>query len=325
MPPKPQVFKTPDGKEFATRAEWRDYMLLNFYSFKNKINEPQPLVKLPGSIDGQTFDIGDCKGSTLVLMDHTEQVQVDQLDACKVFIPACASSIFIRNCSNCIFYVSCRQLRLRDTTNCTLYTYSQGEVHIELSTGLKFACFNGGYPDHEKHLKSANLDIKQNLWYDIYDHNDPGKTGVNWSLLPESEYEAPWFPAGPCDLAIPRTKPGAVDGSKPATDANMQSFSLQQMISDAQKLGLAPPGAPGASPVKAAPPAVPASPAVAATAAISSPAKATPSAQASPAKVATGSEENTINNLTKAFIELKAGSSLQVRQCYFTARLPHNL
>jgi hypothetical protein len=39
MPPKPMTFKTPDGKEFATRAEWRDYMMSTFYSFKNKSGE----------------------------------------------------------------------------------------------------------------------------------------------------------------------------------------------------------------------------------------------------------------------------------------------
>jgi hypothetical protein len=45
MPPKPQVFKSPDGREFSTRAEWRDYMILTFFSFKNKKDEPQPLIK----------------------------------------------------------------------------------------------------------------------------------------------------------------------------------------------------------------------------------------------------------------------------------------
>ncbi len=41
--------------------------------------------------------------------------------------------------------------------------------------------------------------------YDVFDHNDPNKTGSNWTLLPEEEYEAPWFPQGtPCELAIQR-------------------------------------------------------------------------------------------------------------------------
>lgn len=75
-PAKPQVFKTPDGKEFSSRAEWRDYMMLTFYSFKNKKDESSPLVKTPGSIDGQGFDIADCENCTLVVMDNSEQVNI---------------------------------------------------------------------------------------------------------------------------------------------------------------------------------------------------------------------------------------------------------
>ena len=29
-------FKTPDGLEFETKKEWRNYMMTQFYSFKNK-------------------------------------------------------------------------------------------------------------------------------------------------------------------------------------------------------------------------------------------------------------------------------------------------
>ena len=49
-------FKAPDGKEFATRAEWRDYMVATFFSFKNKVDEPAPLIKNPGDIDGKYFE-----------------------------------------------------------------------------------------------------------------------------------------------------------------------------------------------------------------------------------------------------------------------------
>lgn len=41
----PTKFKTPDGKEFDTRAEWRDYMMATFYSYKNKHDEAEPLIK----------------------------------------------------------------------------------------------------------------------------------------------------------------------------------------------------------------------------------------------------------------------------------------
>lgn len=245
MPPKPQVFKTPDGKEFSTRAEWRDYMLNHFYSFKNKVNEPQPLIKAPGTIEGQVFDIADCSNSTLVVADHTEQVQIDQCHNCKIFIAACASSIFIRNCTNCTFYVVCRQLRLREVTGSTFYTFSQSEIHIEYSNNNKFGPFNGGYEEQAKHLKAANLDLNYNLWYDIYDHNDPGKTGANWTLLKEEEYEEMWFPLGnACEPAIKRTKPGSVHRTDENAVKGDSSFGLQQMIKDAEQLKVNAPQAP---------------------------------------------------------------------------------
>jgi hypothetical protein len=298
MPPKPQVFKTPDGKEFTSKTEWRDYMMATFYSFKNKINEPAPLIKAPGSVDGQNFDIADCENSTLVIMDHTEQIQVDQVKGSKIFIGACGSSVFIRNCDNCTFYVCCRQLRLREVTNCKFYVYSMAEVHIEYSTGLLFAPFNGGYPEHASHLRSANIDNKPNLWYDIYDHNDSAKSKVNWGLLPESDYEEPWFPAGQaCELAVPRTKAGSVESTP--VDAGMQSFSLQQMVADSK-----------VSPKKeTSPPAAP-------VAKFEAPAVIPPTPPAVPIVVAAVLENDPlaqITSLLSAYAAFRVGSDLSVR------------
>ena len=279
------TFKTPDGKEFGTRAEWRDYMMLTFYSFKNKKNETEPLVKLPSSIDGQMFDIADCENSTLVVMDRTEQVQMDQLKNCRVFVGACESSMFIRNCDNCTFYTCCRQLRLREVTNCTFYIYSMAEVHIEYSNALKFAPFNGGYPEQAQHFTQAKLPVDHNLWYDIFDHNDPGKTRANWSLLPVGEYEAPWFPAGPCEPAVPITVAGTVhreDLAEGQAGSGGQAFGLDQLRADAAAAAAgssAPlPGSPQKAP--SMPPAAPASPA--ATLSSSSSSSAVPVAMPAP-------------------------------------------
>jgi len=71
------------------------------------------------------------------------------------------------------------------------------------------------------------------MWYDVYDHNDSSKTHHNWKLIPEEEYGSPWFPLGECVPAIQLTKPGSV---MKAGEENMQSFSLDQLKIDAQKL-----------------------------------------------------------------------------------------
>ncbi len=222
---KSQVFKAPDGSLFATKAQWRDYMMLNYYSFTNKKNEVSPLIKYSGDVSGQNFNISNCEGCTLVVMDNTEQVQIDDVKKCRIFIGACASSIFIRNCTECVFYVCCRQLRLREVQKTDLYVYSMSEVHIELSNDLRFAPFSGGYPNHLTHLKNSNLDLNKNLWYDIFDHNDPDKHKKNWSLLPENEYESPWYPNGvACDDVTPKQKLNQINQLLQSN--SLQSFAI---------------------------------------------------------------------------------------------------
>lgn len=319
MPPKPQVFKTPDGKEFTSRAEWRDYMMATFYTFKNKTNET--CIKNPGDIDGQMFDIGDCKDSNLIIMDYCEQVQIDEVENSRIFIGACASSIFIRNCKNCVFYTCCRQLRLRDVTNCTLYVYSMAEVHIELSSNLQFAPFNGGYPDHAKHLRAANLDVSHNLWYDIFDHNDPGRTHVNWSLLPVSSYESGWFPAGDCERAVPLTSAGSVHRTDDqAAGSSMQSFGMQQLIADAQALASGASKSPTKAPAATATPAPPAATAATATTSTAPPlpaadATASSCCASASSSCSSSSEEQAVLSVVSAFVSAESVEALSsVRQ-----------
>ena len=190
---------------------------------------PEPLIKKPGDIDGQGFDIGDCNNSTLIVMDNCEQVQIDECHNCRIFIGASASSIFIRNCSNCTFYLCCRQLRLRDVVDSKFYVHSMSEVHIEDTTRVLFAPFNGGYPEHSQHLKNAGIDVAQNLWYDVFDHNDSLKTKKNWGLLPKTEYEQPWYPQGDVvESAVVKTSVGSLEKTQ---DPNMQSFSIDKTTS----------------------------------------------------------------------------------------------
>ncbi len=109
------------------------------------------------------------------------------------------------------------------------YTYSMSEVHIEETNTVKFAPFNGGYPEHGDHLRKANLDPDYNLWYDIFDHNDPAKTGENWSLLPQEEYEAGWFPFGEeIEVACARTAVGSVQ--KIQEDSDMVIYVYSQSL-----------------------------------------------------------------------------------------------
>ena len=118
------TFTAPDGKVFTERKEYKKYLLTNFLSFKDVVNEAEPCIRRPGDVNGMDFTISNCTNSTLIIMDHTEQIQIDDVSHCSIFIGACSSSIFIRNCTECTFFVCCRQLRLREVKSCRLHVYS---------------------------------------------------------------------------------------------------------------------------------------------------------------------------------------------------------
>jgi len=141
------------------------------------------------------------------------------------------------------------------------------------------------------------LDVVTNLWYDVYDHNDSGKTHHNWKLIPPEEYGSPWFPIGECIPAIPLTKPGSV--IKAGGEENMQSFSLNQLKIDAQKLVPSIPTATGSE----LPP-----PPADSTSSPTPPIPGPPEADA-----AHKSAVNAIRALIEALIGFKAGDDLSVR------------
>ncbi len=240
------MFKIQDGIEFETRADWRKYMMETYYSVKNRHGgggsssggsdsaAMEPIVKQPGSIAGQMFNISDCSDCQIIIMDNTEQVQIDNVQNCKIFIGASASTIFVRNCDNSIIYCCSRQLRIRECFDCSFYVFSPSEVHIEMSKHLAFAPFLGGYAHHKEHLTAAKLNTDQNLWYQIYDHNDPDKTNSNWNILPARDRNSPWFPDGSFVPTFPdaATEMPRGGGSGGLVGQVGESYGIDRMIRD---------------------------------------------------------------------------------------------
>ena len=162
------------------------------------------LLKKPGSIQGQPFDIINCKNCEILVLDNCDQVQIDEVSDSKIFIGASSESIFVRNCKNCSFTVACKQLRTRDCSNCTFNLYCKTDPIIETSTQMRFAPFNGAYLGHYKAMIDADLDPCNNRWHEVYDFNDPSKTRKNWSYVKREEEEPLWCPLGTTECCVPR-------------------------------------------------------------------------------------------------------------------------
>lgn len=222
-------YRATDGTVFTSRDAYKKHEMEK-YTFRDRTFSK--LIKEVGSIQGQPFDIANCKNCTLVLLDNCDQVQIDDLSGesvvfdvklssndtlsspppfihidCQVFIGASSGSIFIRNCHNCSFTIAGKQLRTRDCKNCTINLYCKTEPIIETSTEMTFASFNGAYPGHYKAMLDADLDPCINQWHKVYDFNDPSKSQKNWRYVTREEEEPLWCPLGEAECCIPSFLP----------------------------------------------------------------------------------------------------------------------
>ena len=234
-------FTASDGKGFDDRRAYRKYEFELSYTFKKQqgtAEAPLVLRKEPGTIDGQPFEMAELSDCTVVLLDHSEAIQVDYLTNCRVFIGACCDSVFIRNCTGCTFTMACKQLRTRECVDCTFYLYTMTEPVIELSSDVRFAPFNGAYPEHPEHMAEAGLDPATNLWFAVFDFNDDAKTGENWRLLEREEENKVWCPGSDTAMAqstVPRVEAGSIPvpseveaAAKAAQAGGVQSFGFNK-------------------------------------------------------------------------------------------------
>jgi len=146
------------------------------------------IVKDAGTIDGQQFNVEECKDCDIFLMDHIACVFVDECEGCRIFIGPTMSSVMIRNCSSMNCVIACQQFRTRDCTNCKFSLLCTTEPIIETSTQLQFACFEFNYFSLRAQLSEAQLNVWNNKWWMVHDFNKNSEK-PNWSLLPKGEVQ----------------------------------------------------------------------------------------------------------------------------------------
>ncbi|CAK4079406.1 unnamed protein product [Aphanomyces euteiches] len=221
-------FTASDGTEFEDRDAWRQYEFETNFTFKNKKDET--LTKFPGQIQGQPFDLADLENCQVFLLDHCDQVQIDNLVNCRVYVGPCSESVFVRNCQNCFFTIACKQLRTRDCSQIQVSLYSLTDPIIETSNNVLFSTFNAAYYGLRQQFTAANLEPENNHWTQVYDFNDPNKTGENWKLshdavepfiIPLEQMIENAEALGRLENPVPaNAQPIAADGG------SLQSFSL---------------------------------------------------------------------------------------------------
>lgn len=162
----------------------KGFASLNPYMFAGRKDEV--IIRKPGSINGQAFNLDGIEDCELYCCDYTAQVFVDFCKRSLILLGPCESSIFVRDCEDCVFWLATQQLRTNNCKRCTFYLYSKTEPIIETSQELAFAPWAAYYPQCSSHFSKLGFNPNRNLWNAVFDFT--GKLDAShWRILPVQE------------------------------------------------------------------------------------------------------------------------------------------
>eukprot|EP00758_Cryptobia_borreli_P003622 Tbor_TRINITY_DN3872_c0_g1::TRINITY_DN3872_c0_g1_i1::g.5657::m.5657/K18272/RP2; protein XRP2 len=110
--------------------------------------------------------LNDCK---VFILDPLDSTNVDDCNRTDMVFAAAKGSIFLRNCHNCVVTAACKQLRTRDCSNIELRLFSGTDPVVESSHNITFKPFNLKLPGLISAFKAAHLNPAMNRYIHVYD------------------------------------------------------------------------------------------------------------------------------------------------------------
>ena len=98
---------------------------------------------------------------------------------CILLLGHISGPCYLSNLHRCLVIVSCRQLRMHESTNCDVYLYCQSRPIVENCSGMRFAPFPEAYMRNEERTT-------ENKFGEVQDFQWLGATqSPNWRILNE--------------------------------------------------------------------------------------------------------------------------------------------
>jgi len=133
-----------DGKWFKSSRAAKKHVFRKFCTMKDRTNSTQ--VWQEGDICGNPVALTNLHGCRAFVLDHSEQVTVQNAKNCKIYVGACCSTIFVRGCSNCEIYGACKQMYLSDCESMRVNLFSLIGPSIQRSKKIVFSHFTMSFP-----------------------------------------------------------------------------------------------------------------------------------------------------------------------------------
>lgn len=113
--------------------------------------------------------ISDAKNSQIYVLMNYKSFYIKNASNCKIYIGSVSGGCHITNCHDCEIFLACHQLRIHSTTNTQFYVMINSNPIIEQTHSVKFHPLKISYPDYDKNISEAKIDVHNNKWNLVQD------------------------------------------------------------------------------------------------------------------------------------------------------------
>eukprot|EP00438_Fugacium_kawagutii_P023536 Skav200891 [mRNA] locus=scaffold1581:102008:102829:+ [translate_table: standard] len=143
----------------------------------------QIIVRKPGSLSQQQVNLEDLEDCEVYICDPAGQVFVDGCKNCLILLTAFDGPACFRDCQGCTFWVAAQQVRLKDCNSCTFHIYAKTPPTMVNCKDISVAPWCASFFNCTEHFESAGFNQQRNFWKSIFDFSG----GCNWQILPLHE------------------------------------------------------------------------------------------------------------------------------------------
>jgi len=122
------------------------------------------IIRSISEINGDAIRIDRCKDSTIIIMDYSGQVSINECSNCIFFIAPCRGSIYLNKSSNIKLIGASSQFRCRDVLDSKISIFSASKPALERVKNLKISCFCFMYTELQEMFSKSELSIWDNCW-----------------------------------------------------------------------------------------------------------------------------------------------------------------
>ncbi|KHJ78644.1 tubulin binding cofactor [Oesophagostomum dentatum] len=148
---------------------------------KYRIHDLDDVIEVRRGVAGQPMAIESCKNSSLLVLDHTSTITVDDCIDCLIMLAPCSGSVFLRDCQSCTVLTACQQLRTRDCRNIRIALHCATQPIIEETTNVVFHPLLLRYDSFINDMVSARLSLFSSYSHSVHDFT-PEKGSLHYRI-----------------------------------------------------------------------------------------------------------------------------------------------